>query len=247
MFQDEMKAVRDRRKTVKLSMQLEPGRKPPTAQEVQQYQELQAQHAANMSEREAIAAAERCVTKMRSCGACSFLQMQTASGEASDVAAVTEELCAPGTDAAAGGRASKLSSRTEQGPSQKVLQLLRCKDASNVLAKRTFSLRRFITAVSIVIIRCWQQATAITVIAIYMHKHSFCAWQRQCCKRKNEDNAADGTDTDQVVLLQAPGTAEAQPPARTVGKLRLGQTAGKGRSRCAEAVGSGQNGHATWN
>jgi hypothetical protein len=70
-----MKAVRDRQKTVKLSMQLEPGRDPPTAQEVQIYKTLQARHVANMREQEAVAAAERQVLKLRTCGACSVFQV----------------------------------------------------------------------------------------------------------------------------------------------------------------------------
>jgi hypothetical protein len=145
LFRDQMKTIRDRRKTVKLSMQLEPGREPPTAQEVQNYRALQAQHAVNMREREAAAAAERQVTKMRASGACSLFQVQT----------VLSEPAVSSTDTSTPQQVSKVPSQGPQGPSESVMQLLRCHDASNVLAKRTLSLKRFITAASTIIIRCW--------------------------------------------------------------------------------------------
>ena len=152
VFRDQMKAEKDRRKTVKLSMQLEPGRQPPTAQEVEKYQAVQAQHAENMRDREAAAAAERRVTKMRASGACSFVSVQT------DVPAPSGDGTAPRTDASKRSEGSNVPSAAAlQGPSEAVLQLLRCKNASNDLAKRACSLKRFVTAAGIIIIRCWIQ------------------------------------------------------------------------------------------
>lgn len=151
VFREQMKAVKDRRKTVKLSMQLEPGRQPPIAQDVEKYRAVQAQHEENMRDREAAAAAERRVTKMRSSGACSFVSVST------DASAPSRESAVPGKDAATRLESPMQASEAAlQGPSESVLQLLRCKNASNDLAKRACSLKRFVTAAGTIILRCWQ-------------------------------------------------------------------------------------------
>jgi hypothetical protein len=222
--------MRDRRKTVKLSMQLEPGVAPPSDQEVHEYQAKQLQHAAEMQERDARVAAERRVTTTRSSGACSFLQLQrpNPSGSAKlDTSAHDGQPETPSTEAAPEGHC-KAPPQANQGPSENVLRLLHCKDVSNILAKRACSLKRFINAASTVIIRCWLETfTLIVSCCMKCSSLPFAAWKL-------------------LDLLQEPGSETSSLPASTAVKVGLGQAKGEGRGRYSETASSGQNGHASW-
>jgi hypothetical protein len=157
LFREQLQKVKDRRKTVKLSMQVEQGSVPPTKEQVEKYLELQRAHKERMRQRHASLASNRHSTILQTSGACSFAQVPDPGKADALHGAEPQNASSPpaeGQDGPSTEQASMQCSQTPSGPPEDVLRALQCIEASDGLAKRAFSRRRFINAVGTVVVRC---------------------------------------------------------------------------------------------
>lgn len=152
---EQLQKVRDHEKRVKSSFQVHLGVDPPTQVQQEHMAALRSEHAARMRAREVEAAARRTETELHVAGArCTRTGGAVAAqGRPCEVIVESSSSGLEPALVAAGAANSGDHSREAAGPSEYVMDALRCGHTFNDLAKRAFSRKRFVEVARIVVIR----------------------------------------------------------------------------------------------